>query len=117
VSNVRTWNCGHVNLFGLAEVAKTYRTLQDVYLDEHRHRRLLDASRRYVETVNVYFAPVTDNRLAQVERVLLYHLNPTMTTWGTVSRPTINLAIRNRSAPWVGKVSEQQLPELVTQED
>ncbi len=91
----------------------TDQRVRDIYLDESKHRQLLEASRRYVATVGVHFAPADTELLSQIERVLLYHLVPTMTTWGTKSEPATKLIIENINAPWRGKVAGSNLPDRV----
>jgi len=87
-------------------------------LNKNDFLALIEDAFDLAKKTEVYLAPYEDKEvLKQIERNLLYDLQPSGTKWGTKSPPPTVLDIRHKKAKWAKKLDPAKLkkqPKVVT---
>jgi len=72
-----------------------------------KFKEVVEDGFEYVKNISIYFAPTPSDKTAIIERNLLYAIKPTRTSWGTKSKPEIEIEFSHTGA--LSNVEIQQL--------
>ena len=88
-------------------------TVIETVFDEEKFVELVRAGFRFSSEIRIYLCPLDSNDLAQIERQLIFELQPLDTTRGTKYAPQPFLDLVHHNAKWASAVVRQQIRSTV----
>jgi hypothetical protein len=72
--------------------------VQSTIFNLEKFKAVVEEGFLYAKKLSIYLAPAPTEKVADIERNLLYQVKPTRTNWGTNSKPGNEMIIRHTGA-------------------